>query len=197
MVAAAVSAPQLTASRPALVCRRADWPVRDDGRPVPEIETWSRYLGARSGSSVIVPMIACPRCEGIMFIFPDQEAVEAIAERYTARGLTPPDMKISKVDRLGKVTPDIQCGGTTPNGEARCGWSGTVYLDRWQDEKPLWCVAYVEGGSTKLELIYSHSINAAEAAFNLPPVGPRGRHIIASAPAVGFKVNEATGVYTA
>lgn len=170
------------------VCGRAEWPVRDDGRPIPQAETWCRYLGEQAGSSVVVPMISCPRCNRIMFIFPDEEAVGVLVKRGVDRA----KCRVSRVDRLGKVTPDVQCGGPG------CHWSGAIYLDRWQDARPLWCVAYVEGKSKQIELSFCHAVSAQEAAFQLGEAGPSGRTIIASGHAVGFKItDEHTGAMEA
>lgn len=181
----------------AVVMGRAKWKTDPStGAPVPEKGTWYRFHGERAGSSVVIPMFGCPNCGRINFIVSDREQAEVLAglsskdETGKARHWFEGKIMLRQISRVGKVTPDVHCGGPG------CGFFRAVYLDRWQDEKPLWCVAYIEGPNPRLIFDYTHAVNEREAAIQIGAfIG--NKKIIASGPAVGFKVDEKTGAYSA
>jgi hypothetical protein len=172
-----------------VVLRRAKWETARDpsGRIAvnPQRGTWHGHIvrGRNKHETVVVPMVGCPSCGGVLFLShsPDAAAVLAIL-----LGVRVP------VDTLGKVTPDLQCQ------HGRCDFHRTVYLDRWNKTKPLYAIAYINRsagrGAGRIEIAYSHALNAQEARFHL---GRGAFDVIGAGPAIGFYVDEKTGRVTA
>ncbi len=182
------------------VIARAQWATgrSADGRVAyrPEKGTWHAHVvrGRERHDVTIVPMIACPSCNKLLMLS------HSIAAAKVLRAMTGMPVPVAhQIDSLGKVSPDIRCN------HPGCGFHRKVYLDRWQKTKPLFAIAYVNlerGEHGKIEIAYSHSIDAREAVFHLGT----GKHIRviktadgrpAAGPAVGFFVDEKTGRMTA
>jgi len=147
--------------------------------------TWYGHVvrGKSAHDVIVLPIIGCPTCNSPLFL-----AHRADTAKMLSRLMRRPVPVVHKIDHLGKVQPDIQCGG--------CGFHRKIYLDRWNKTKPLYALAYVDmrkGAERKIEIAYSHSIDTREARFHL---GPGKYDVIAGGPAIGFFVDEKTGRVT-
>ncbi len=173
-----------------LVLPRARWEVSKgpDGRPcfAPQKGTWyGRVFRGRAAHDVLtVAMIACPACGGASFLSHSPAAAKVVS-RLTGM----PCPVAHRVDYLGKVSPDLQCGRLS------CSFHRRVFLDRWNKTKALYAIAYIEGEHGAIQIDYTHAIDRREARFHF---GKRKEvRIIDMAPAVGFYVDEKTGRMTA
>jgi hypothetical protein len=183
-IAAAISRP--------VVLARATWKPREDGRGLrADRGTWCPLKGEQGGGSVIVPLLSCPSCEQVTVLVPDMR----IAGMLRRMGLPFPvghddHPPLFDIDRLGKVTaksfgPEFACAHKT------CSFRRRIYLDKWQHEKPLWVVAYIEPPALEPEFTYCHASSRVEAIHHFGAAG--NRRIIDAGPAVGFFTNEQTG----
>jgi hypothetical protein len=175
-----------TSINPPVVLPRAVWRARTDGKGLrAERGTWCPLKGEYEGGSVIVPMVSCPKCEKATVLVPNQQ----VAGQLRRMGLQLPDHQpLFDIDRMGKVTAKSWISGEF---SCQCGLRRTIYLDRWQHEKPLWAVAYVQPPSDAVEFVYVHASSYREA---LQHFGVRGkRTVIEAGPAVGFFTDEKTG----
>lgn len=148
--------------------------------------TWYGHVLRGKGplDVAVVPMLSCPNCGGICGISHTPEAAKHWRVWLGAR-----DMPICHdVDYLGKLSPDLMCK------HGRCDFHRTVYLDRWNKHKALFCLAYTEGRGTEIKFAYSHAMDAKEARFHL---GRGNYNIIAGGPAVGFHFDERKNRLTA
>jgi hypothetical protein len=171
-----------------LVIARARWGVEDHNGQFavkPIKGTWYGHIvrGRAAHDITVIPMLGCPGCGNVQFLSHSKEAAARIGDML--RRAVP---VVHRIDHLGKVSPDMRCAYTG------CGFHRKVYLDRWNKTKPLYACAYVEGARGKIEIMYSHSVDAREAKMHMPKKGVR---IIATGPAIGFFVDEATGRVTA
>jgi hypothetical protein len=170
-----------------VVLSRAQWKT-GPGTVEPQAGTWFAFKDhGPNGNGIlanVVPMIGCPRCSGLIVLSCDS-ASSAYLARVMRRAQVP---VVHAIDRLGKVTPKVKCM------HAGCGFEGSLYLDRWQDAKPLFAIAYTRGSRGRIEIAYSHATNAKEARVHL---GPGDFHVIGAGPAIGFFVDEKTGRITA
>jgi hypothetical protein len=172
------------------VLRRAEWASeRVIGRgdaltPIPDTWYGHKVRGRAAHDFVLVAMIACPKCGGMNILSHSPEAARAISA-MTGRAVPP---VAQQIDHLGKVSPDFRCM------HPGCGFHRKVYLDRWNKTKPLYACAFIDMKlpvkQRKIEIAYSHAIDAREARFHL---GPGKFHVIATGPAIGFHVDERTG----
>ena len=173
----------------AIALPRAKWEiaVSPDGRLAcqPEKGTWCAHIvrGRSAHEVIVVPMIACPSCNGLLMLTPSRGAA-----KVATRLLHMPVPIAHHIDHLGKVSPDIRCQ------HGRCSFHRKVYLDRWNKTKALFAIAYTRGAHGEIEIAYSHAIDSREARMHL---GTGDFRIIASGPAVGFFVDEKTGRMTA
>lgn len=176
-----------------IVLPRAQWKLETtaDGRPSwsPVPGTWHAHVirGLEAHQVTVVPLLTCPVCMRLMFLSPSPEAA-AFLSRYI--GVRVP--VAHRIDHLGKVSPDLQCR------HDRCTFHRHVVLDRWNKNKTLYAVAYIDltrGEHGEIEIDYCHAVDRREAMFHF---GQRKNvRIIDAGPAVGFFVNEKTGKVTA
>ena len=173
-----------------IVLPRATWDtgICSDGLPTfsPKKGTWHAHVVRTRSGIIVLPMIGCPACGGILTLTPDKEAAKLL-RLWT--GLPVP--VAHAIDRYGKVSPDVLCK------HGSCDFHRRVYLDRWSKTKPLFALAYVnldKGEHGEIEIAYSHAIDAKEARMHL---GVGNFRTIAAGPAVGFFVDEKTGRVTA
>jgi hypothetical protein len=139
--------------------------------------TWYALTEKRGfNSSVIVPIISCPSCAGLLFISNKPEAAQVIGRMV---GHIVP--VAHAVDLKGKIAPDIRC---MHDG---CSFHRTVYLDKWDRLRPLYCTAYTRDSSIDIEFAFSHAASAKEARFHL---GAGNFNIIGVGRAVGFLFDE-------
>jgi len=173
----------------ALALPRAKWGVQiaSDGRLAcaPEKGTWYGHIvrGRSAHEVIVVPMLACPSCNGLLILTPSVGAAKIASKML---GLPVP--VAHNINHLGRVLPDIKC--TRP----RCSFHRKVFLDRWNKTKALWAIAYTRGERGEIEIAHCHAVDAREARVHL---GPGDFRIIGSGPAVGFFVDEKTGKVTA
>jgi hypothetical protein len=176
--------------RPAILAR-AEWTREPtaDGRMAfrPVKDTWYGHIvrGRHAHDVVIVPMVGCPGCGGLLFLS-HTEATAKVLRAVLGQRVVP---VVHSIDYLGKVAPDLLCG------RPRCDFHRQVYLDRWNKTKPLFALAYVNTAKgNRIEIAYSHSVDEKEARFHLG-MGPY--RVIGGGPAIGFFVDEKTGRITA
>jgi hypothetical protein len=176
----------------AMVLPRAQWETEysSDGRLAfkPQKGTWYGHVvrGKSAHDITVIAMVSCPSCGGLLCL-----AHSADAAKHLSRMLGKPIPVAHSIDHLGRVSPDAMCG------YGRCDFHRRIYLDRWNKTKPLFAIAYVNlsrGEHGKIEIAYSHSIDAREARLHL---GAGNFRIIASGLALGFFVDETTGRVTA
>ena len=155
-----------------------------EGGPVPKGTWFAWILRKRDGGSVVMPLVSCPVCGGLIRLHTDKSTpIYRIAYGK-------PDLPVvHKIEANGKVSPDIMCMS------GRCDFHRTAYLDRWSRTKPLWAIAYVEGPHGIIKIDYTNAVNKKEALFMFG-VRPNVR-IIDAGLAIGFFVNEKTGRVTA
>lgn len=170
-----------------LVLERALWPSKAGGpgalalRPIPG--TWHAHMDKSGHTSVVVPLVSCPACGGMLFIVPSQDTARVLG-RMMGR-IVPVAHKVSIE---GKVSPDVRCM------HGKCSFHKTLYLDKWDRLRPLYATAYVRDGSHKIEISYSHASSQKEARFHL---GALKCKILGIGRAIGFFVDETTGRVTA
>ena len=169
-----------------IVLRRAEWATHERAvGPTVIPGTWYAHVvrGRDAWDVAVIPFIGCPLCGKKNVLVHNEQAAAIVA-----RGIGQPVVPVTHTnDHLGKVSPDVMC--MTPG----CSFHRQVYLDRWNKTKPLYAIAYTRGQSTKIEIAYSHSIDAREARIHL---GVGDYNIIGAGPAIGFFVNERTGRMT-
>lgn len=185
------STPRVTVGSRPVVLERAAWGRHTDGRLIVQRGTWCAHKGSHAGSSVIVPMVSCPNCEQVAFIDYSADAVRELVKlgfRPKNGVAIPPRYSI---DRLGKVKSLGHAGASFLCGHGRCDFHRAIYLDRWQDEKPLWVVAHTMPGSSEVEFQFCHASGRTEALFHFGPL--KGRKIIGVGAAVGYWTDERTG----
>lgn len=152
----------------------------------PQKGTWYGHVvrGKSAHDVVVVALLACPACGGLLFLSHSKEAAHAV------RGLTGMPVPVAhQVNHLGKVAPDIRCQ------HQGCGFHRRVYLDRWLKTKALYAIAYVEGDHGSILIDYTHAVDRREARFHFGP--RRDVRIIDMAPAIGHFLDERTGRLTA
>lgn len=130
----------------------------------------------RIGASVVVPILSCPACAGLLFLSHRPETARVLGG-WMGR-VVPVAHSISLV---GKVSPDLKCS------QPRCGFHRTVYLDKWDRLRPLYCTAYTEGSNPEIQFAYSHATSMKEARFHL---GAGRFNVISVGRAIGFKFDE-------
>lgn len=171
------------AVRPA-VLKRAEWDVVPNGNIIPQKGTWHAHIERRTPTDVtVIAFLGCPSCGNKIVLSQSKDAATILSKWF---GRTMP--VIHAIDRLGKVSPDVLC----MNGS--CDFHRTVYLDRWNQTKPLYAMAYTRGAHGRIEIAYTHATNQHEARLHL---GAGNFRIIDIAPAIGFFVDEKTGRMTA
>lgn len=177
----------------AIVLPRAGWAYDFIGGRLavtPQKGTWYGHVarGKSAHDVIVIPMIGCPSCGGLIFLSHTPETAKALSQMHG--GVQVPIAH--RIDHLGKVSPDILCK------HGRCDFHRRVYLDKWNKTKALWAIAYVtpEG---KIQIDYCHAVDRKEAAFHYAGShgGRKGCRFIDAGPAVGFYVDEKTGRMTA
>jgi hypothetical protein len=169
-----------------VVLPRAVWPRKSSPgglslSPVPG--TWYAFEDKGDGPRgtivrPLIPMISCPACAGLLFLSHTPEGARALGRMVKA--VVPIAHRIS---HEGKVAPDIKCTHGT------CSFHRTVYLDKWDKTRPLYCAAYCEGRDPEIKFCYSHATSPAEARLHL---GPGDFTIVGIARAIGFAFDEKT-----
>lgn len=178
-----------------LVLRRARWPrvVTERGpsfRTIPD--TWYAHIEKRGfNSSVVLPIICCPRCKKMSFLVHTQDAAAAFT-RMTGSPV-PVTHRISPVGEV-KVLNGKDRSGDVMCPHTGCGLHRHVYLDQWDKLRPLYCTAYVEGSSPEVRFAYSHASSTKEARFHL---GAGKFQVISVGRAIGFLYDEAKKTMTA
>lgn len=172
-----------------LVLRRAKWPkvATERGpsfRPVPD--SWYPHIEKRGyNSSVVLPIVCCPKCSKIFFLVHTQLAAESFSKMTGASmPVTHAISHVGEVTVLGDKRGDVQCPHTG------CGLHRHLYLDQWDKLRPLYCTAYVDAGTVApVKFAYSHATTVKEAMFHF---GSRRVNIVSVGRAVGFLYDEAT-----
>jgi hypothetical protein len=170
------------------VIPRATWgrQVGPRGEPMfrPIRGTWyAAMYKPRVGASIVVPMMSCPSCAGMLFLSHRADTARILGS-WMGR-IVPVAHSIALT---GKVAPDLRCS------QPRCGFHRTVYLDKWDRLRPLYCTAYVEGSNPEIKFAYSHATSQKEARFHL---GKGNYHVLSVGRAVGFKFDEKKNKLTA
>ena len=170
-----------------LVLERAMWPRSRSEEGVgfrPIKGTWYAYTEKRGyNSSIVVPLVSCPSCAGLLFLSPSQEVARTLGRLF---GRIVP--VAHRIDEVGKVSPDIKCM------HAKCSFHRTLYLDKWNNLRPLYVTAFTEGAGIDVKFAYSHAASRKEALFHL---GAGNHKVIEVGRAVGYMYDEATGKVTA
>ena len=164
-----------------LVLARAMWPRQDAPGGVgfrPMKGTCYAYLDKAGPTSIVVPMISCPSCAGLLFIVHTQETARILGRMM--RTIVP---VAHRVDTVGKVAPDIRCM------HKGCNFHRTMYLDKWDRLRPLYSIAYTEGRDIDIKFAFSHAASQREARVHL---GTGNFNIIGIGRAVGFLFDEKT-----
>lgn len=176
----------------ACVLPRAEWDVSEsyDGRiSIRPIQgTWYGHVvrGASAHEVALIPMLGCLGCGKLLMLSHTEESAKCIGKLFKVPTFRP----VHRINHLGKVSPDLKC---MHHG---CDFHRTVYLDRWLKTKALYACAYIRKGAKKIEIDYSHAIDAKEALFHMG-FKPREVKVIACGPAISFFVDDKTGRITA
>ena len=177
-----------------LVLRRAMWPkvMTDRGpsfRPVPG--SWYAHVEKRGyGASVVLPIVACPKCSKHFFLVHTAPASEA----FTRMTGTPVPVT-HRISPVGEVK--VLATGRREEGDVECPHCGMhrhLYLDQWNKLRPLYCIAYIEGGQPPVQFAYSHASSRKEALFHF---GGRKVQVIDVGRAVGMLFDEVRKTFQA
>jgi hypothetical protein len=173
-----------------LVLRRAKWPrvmtARGPSfRTIPD--TWYAHIEKRGfNSSVVLPIVCCPRCKKMFFLIHTQDASQAFTRMTGAP--VPVTHRISPIGEV-KVLNGKDRSGDVVCPHPGCGLHRHVYLDQWDKLRPLYVAAYTEGSSVEVKFAYSHATSMAEARYHL---GAGKFNVISVGRAVGFLFDEKT-----
>ena len=157
-----------------VVLARARWRRRPDGSWDVQHGTWTA-VRSEGLSPFIAPVVGCPRC-GHAIVIATEDAVKMGGGRVT-----------HEIGADGRIKPEVRCRhvDVLGSGERRpCGFARPVMLERWQDERPIWCCIYTRSNSAETHEVYSHATTRAEALRHTL-IG--GRTLVAIGPAVGWK----------
>lgn len=164
-----------------LALARAMWP-RQDGPSGPGFRpirgTWYAHLDKSGPTSIVVPMLSCPSCAGLLFVVHSQPTARILGRMM--KTIVPVAHSVSTE---GKVSPDIKCM------HKGCNFHRTVYLDKWDRLRPLYCIAFTEGRGIDVQFAFSHAVSQKEARVHL---GAGNFNIIGIGRAVGFLFDEKT-----
>ncbi len=157
-----------------VVIPRAKWRRRQDGSWDVVHGTWNA-VRSPGLNPFIAAVVGCPRC-GHAIVVATQDAVKIGGGDVT-----------HEITADGRVRPELRCRNVAviESGERKsCGFARPVMLERWQDERPIWCCIYTRGASAETHEVYCHATTRAEALRHTL-IG--GRTLVAIGPAVGWK----------
>ena len=94
---------------------------------------------------------------------------------------TAADLRYSKVNHLGMLTPNFKC--------SPCGFIGVIYFDEYHD-KPLYALALVNEINKEIELRYTHADNQVDASKG---IDFKKYSVIGIGRAIGYNVLDIQG----
>jgi len=157
--------------RPSLVVLpRATWTRDRQGAWNVQAATWNAVRG-QGLNPPIAAVVGCPACSHAIVIA-TADAVKMGGGRIA-----------HEIMQDGLVRPEVRCTTVLANGRA-CGFARPIMLERWQDERPIWCCIYTDGADPEPKSVYCHATSRTEALRVTKRVG---RVLIDVAPAVGWK----------
>jgi hypothetical protein len=155
----------ITVTNKVVILRKAIWDIRQhdvDGKgniqpiikPIPN--SWHNI---RSVIPNLLALFCCPSCQVI----------------------TGADIRVSKIDHLGKLVPQFHC--------VPCKFYGDIYFDEYHN-KPLYALALINNKKKEIELHYTHADNQADASkgINLTEYS-----VIGIGRAIGYMVDDKKG----
>ncbi|MFI5246187.1 MAG: hypothetical protein ACHQQR_13220 [Gemmatimonadales bacterium] len=153
-----------------IVLPRATWTKDRNGATHVQGGTWSAVRGPGL-SPPVAPVVGCPRCGKAIFVATE----DAVRLRVVVHPGGGAGTVTHQIDQEGRIRPEVRCG---------CGFACRMILERWKDERPIWCCIYTNGADPEPHTIYCHATSRAEALrHTMRP----GRALVEIAPAVGWK----------
>ena len=146
-----------------VVLPRATWTKDVRGAWNVTAGTWHAVRGSGL-TPPIAAVVGCPKCGHAI----------VIATGDAARLSRTPCAVTHEIAQDGTVRPEVRC---------TCGFTRPLMLERWKDERPIWCCIYTNGSDPEPHTIYCHATSRAEA---LRHTMRTGRALVEIAPAVGW-----------